>query len=121
MSAASNCTLQKNVVARLCLLLTVRLQLVLEEKDNIQEELRAIRQQLEAAPQHGQQHGDLYKQLVVSKAGSTGAAPVYPQPSDGQCPTHMLSVLQHAHMWQLLLLPPPPPLLLLLLWLVMTA
>eukprot|EP00775_Hariotina_reticulata_P002474 gene2474-2777_t len=41
-----------------------RLQLVLEEKDNIQEELRAIRQQLEATPQHGQQHGDLYKQLV---------------------------------------------------------
>lgn len=87
MSAASNCTLQENVAARLCLLLTVRLQLVLEEKDNIQEELRAIRQQLEATPQHGQQHGDLYKQLVVSVAGSMGLPPAHLQSTNGhrQC------------------------------------
>jgi hypothetical protein len=65
------------------LLLNVRLQLVLEEKDNIQEELRAIRQQLEATPQHGQQHGDLYKQLVVSVASSTGLPPVYLQSTNG--------------------------------------
>lgn len=41
-----------------------KLELVLEEKEKVQQELQAIKQQLEKAPL-GQQHAELYHKLVV--------------------------------------------------------
>lgn len=48
---------------------TARLQALQDEKEEVQGELAALRQQLEAQPNAAAQHAELYEKLLVGAAG----------------------------------------------------